>query len=321
MNILLTGCAGFIGFHISRFLLINGYKVFGIDNLNNYYDIELKKIRLNILKKHFKNFKFIKANIEDINKINIYKNISFKLIIHLGAQAGVQFSSIKPDLYLKSNVNAFLELVLFAKKMKINKFIYASSSSVYGDSNKKTLKEGFSGNAKSFYALTKQFNESMATFFSKEIMFVGLRFFTVYGPFGRPDMAVYKFTENIYKNNQINLYNHGKNFRDYTYIDDLVAAFSRIIKSNKSFMLNTNNIFNIGFSKPIETNKLVSMIEKITSKKAKIKFSKLNDYDVLSTRASNVKLNSNLGRIPNTPINKGLQEFINWYRDYAKIKS
>ena len=314
MNILVTGSAGFIGFHVCMKLLTSGHNVYGIDNLNKYYDVNLKKNRLNILKK-FKNFHFKKIDIQNINNNKFFNKVGLNLIINLAAQAGVRLSKSKPDIYLKSNVDGFLQMVLFAKSKNIKKFIYASSSSVYGDLLKKNLSENKYGKAKSFYGLTKQFNEKIADFYSDDIMFIGLRFFTVYGPFGRPDMAVYKFTQSIYNNDTVELYNKGKNLRDYTFIDDLVYIIYKIINSQKIFT-HKNNIFNIGFSKPISTNKLLSIIQNQTNKNVKRKYLPQNKLDLVDTKASTIKINKYFGKINSTKIEQGIEKFLYWYKNY-----
>ena len=255
MHILVTGSSGFIGYHLSKLLLNNNCKVVGLDNHNSYYDIKLKKNRNSLLLKH-KNFKFYKVDLQDSKKLEtIFKNHKIKCVINLAAQAGVRYSLINPKAYIDSNINGFFNILDLSNKYKVKKFIYASTSSIYGKQNKFPLKENFkTDNPIQLYAATKKSNEVMATAYSNlyKIKTVGLRFFTVYGPWGRPDMALFKFTKNIIEGKKINLFNKGNHIRDFTYIDDIVEAiFKLVIKKN----FPKQKIYNVGNGKKIPLRK------------------------------------------------------------------
>ena len=229
---LITGSAGFIGFHLSKKLLLDGSIVTGIDNLNNYYDQNLKKDRNKILKKH-KNYKKLES---------VFKKNKFECIINLAAQAGVRYSLINPKSYIDNNIVGFFNVIDLAKKYKVKKIIYASTSSIYGIQNKFPIKENFdTNNPIQLYAATKKSNEVIAASYSKlyNINTIGLRFFTVYGPWGRPDMALFKFTKNILKGKPIDVFNKGKHSRDFTFVDDIVDGIIKIIK--KRFWLYSKN--------------------------------------------------------------------------------
>jgi len=233
-KILITGCAGFVGFNLSIFLLKKGFKIIGIDSLNNYYSVKLKRDRLNNLKK-FKNFKFIKNNLLNLNLISkiIQKN-KISNVIHLAAQAGVRLSILNPKKYFDNNVITFFNILEAARINECKKIIFASSSSVYGEVSNIPIKENKFTNPIQFYATTKVCNEQMAKVYSKiyKMKIIGLRFFTVYGPWGRPDMAYYNFATNILKDRKIDLYNNGLHKRDFTYIDDVTNSIYLILTKN-----------------------------------------------------------------------------------------
>jgi len=322
MNILITGCAGFIGYHLSSKILKNkNSKITGIDNINNYYDISIKKDRLKNLKQN-KNFKFYKVDLLEFDKLNkIIKENKINYIIHLAAQAGVRYSIENPSTYFKSNVEGFFNILEMSKINKIKHLIYASTSSVYGDNKEFPLNENHKTDSPlSFYAATKKSNEVMAHSYSYiyKIPTTAVRFFTVYGPFGRPDMALFKFTKNILDNKKIELFNGGLHDRDFTYVDDIVAGIFSLIKK-PSISKIPYSIFNIGNGKPQKLLNYLKNIEKFLNKKAKIKKLPLQVGDIVKTHADIKKLKKYSNYSPKTNIEKGIMKFIEWYKDYYKI--
>ncbi len=331
---LITGSAGFIGFHLGMELLKNKKSVLGIDNLNNYYDIKLKKSRLNILKKN-KNFKFFKCDLTKKNNVRkIFKKYKIKYVINLAAQAGVRYSVINPDAYISSNINGFFNILDLSREFKVKHFVFASTSSVYGSTNQFPLKEDFvASHPIQLYAATKRSNELIAHSYSAlyGLPTTGLRFFTVYGPYGRPDMSLYKFVHNILKNKKIELFNRGNHFRDFTYVDDIVKSIKLILNKvpkkgkikNKNFSPDKSfapfRILNIGGNKSINLKKYVSLIEKILKKKSKKKLLGLQKGDVLKTQASNLKIKSLIKYTPRTKLADGLEKYIQWFKKYYKI--
>ena len=319
MKILVTGCAGFIGFSLVQRLCENSkFKVYGIDNINSYYDINLKKNRLSILKKK-KNFRFFKLDITDGKKIsknfNLYK---YNIVFHLAAQAGVRFSITNPDQYISSNLVGFFNIINSSSKIKIKHFIFASSSSVYGNSTKFPLKEDENTDYPlSLYAATKKSNEVIAHSYSNifKLPCTGLRFFTVYGPYGRPDMALFKFTKNTYEGKGIKLFNKGNHTRDFTYIDDVVTSLVKLIDkpSNKFIPF---EIFNISNNNPVQLRNYLNTIFNYLNKKARIKNLDLQIGDVKKTWGSNKKLEYKIKFSPNTKIKYGIKKFIEWYKNY-----
>ena len=321
ITILVTGCVGFIGFHVSHFLTTKGYNVIGIDNVNTYYDVKLKKDRLSILKKK-KNFNFIKIDISNNLKLKkIFVKKKFEYVIHLAAQAGVRFSIYNPKVYFKSNIEGFFNLINLSLEKKVKHFIFASSSSVYGDQIKFPLRENFNtDNPKSFYAATKKSNEIMAYSYSSiyGMKNTALRFFTLYGSYGRPDMAIFKFTNSIFKNKKIQLFNNGNHFRDFTHIDTFLHIIEKLIfkpsKKKTPF-----NIFNIGNGKSEALMKFIYLIEHNLNKKSKITKKPLQRGDVLKTHSSIQKITNYL-LLRNKDISKnlrqGIKEYVNWYRRY-----
>ncbi len=321
MKILVTGCAGFIGYHLCN-NLINNKKIktlIGIDNLNNYYDIKLKKDRLKLLKKS--KFTFKKIDIcNELSLNNLFSKYKFDIVINLAAQAGVRTSITNPEIYYSSNIDGFFNILNLSRKYKVKKFFYASTSSIYGDASKFPIKESFDTNKPlSFYAATKKTNEIMAYAYSEiyKMKTIALRFFTVYGPYGRPDMAIYKFTKNIIDNNTINVFNFGKHSRDFTYIDDVVQNINKLIfsnnKENKNFMY-----FNVASGRKIPLMTLIHLIEKKLNKKAKIKYLEKQIGDVFSTHASNNKLLKATNYKLRTSITSGLDKYIEWFKNYDK---
>ena len=345
MLILVTGAAGFIGYHLSKKLLFNNYEVIGFDNLNDYYDQNLKKDRINELNKISKRnniyFDFIKgelANKSDLKKLfNIKSKMNNKIsiVINLAAQAGVRYSIENPSAYIESNMVGFCNLIEEAKINKIFHFIYASSSSVYGGNISIPFKESDNvDHPVSLYAATKKSNELIAHTYSHlfSLPTTGLRFFTVYGPWGRPDMALYKFTKLILDDKPIKVFNNGNMTRDFTYIDDVIESIFKLVekppKANKSYdykKLNSSDswapykIFNIGNSNPIELMEYVKAIEKYLNKKPKIIYEDMQPGDVEKTFASTELLEKYIEFKPKTSIDEGVKKFINWYLNYYKI--
>ncbi len=332
---LVTGSAGFIGFHTCLKLLKSNKKVIGIDNLNKYYDIKLKKKRISILKKN-KNFKFFKTNILNKSKIkNIFSNNNIKKIIHLAAQAGVRYSIKYPEKYIDTNLKGFFNIIENAKKNNIQHFVYASTSSVYGNNKNYPLKEDYAAShPMSIYAATKRSNELIAHSYSSlfNLPTTGLRFFTAYGPWGRPDMALFKFTLNILKNKKIEVFNNGKHERDFTYIDDIVncivLATNKIPKKNKFYNPKKPNpklsycpyrIVNVGGNNPIKLEHFINLIEKNLNKKSKKKYLKLQKGDVIKTQSSMSWSNQVIKYKPKIKPEKGIKLFLDWFRNYYKI--
>ena len=319
-KILITGCAGFIGFHLCKRLISNGYTVIGIDNINNYYDTKLKEDRLNIIFKE-KRFKFYKINLLDDKSLDeIFQAHKIKFIIHLAAQAGVRYSLENPLAYVNANITSFVNVMQKCKEHKIN-IIYASSSSVYGDSNDFPLSEDQTCNKPlSIYGSTKLFNELAAYnyFYLYKISSIGLRFFTVYGPWGRPDMALYKFTTNILENKKIDVYNHGKHSRSFTYIDDIIDAIDLLIEKYIDIGDNYYDILNIGGERSINLSKFINTIEEKLKLKAKINYLPKQLGDVEKTESDCSKISSLVNYYPKVSIKHGVSNFINWYKDYYK---
>ncbi len=323
MKILITGCAGFIGFHLSmKMLKIPKIKIYGLDNLNNYYDVKLKRKRLNILKKNSKsNFYFKKIDLSDSSSLHsFFKKNKFTHVINLAAQAGVRYSITNSKSYLESNIIGFYNILEFSKKFKIKHLIYASTSSVYGGSKKFPLKETYNTDFPlSFYAATKKSNEVMAHSYSYifKLPCTGLRFFTVYGPFGRPDMSLFKFTDLISKNKKIDLFNHGDHVRDFTYVDDVATSIIKLITKPPRGRT-PYAIYNIGSNNPQPLKSFLRMIEKILNKKAKINSLPMQLGDVHKTHASITALSKKINYKPRTKVHEGIKQFIQWYINYFK---
>lgn len=326
MKILVTGCAGFIGFNFCNKVLLkqtNKHKIFGLDNLNNYYDINLKKSRLNILKKN-KKFHFIQLDIKNKKKILLYfKKNKFDIVVHLAAQAGVRYSVFNPQTYFDDNILGFFNILDSCRVIKTKNLIYASTSSVYGDVQKFPTKETDNTNEPlSFYAASKKTNEVLAYSYSHiyKLRTTGLRFFTIYGPYGRPDMALFKFVKNIFVKKEISLFNHGNHTRDFTYIDDATSVIAGLIENK--FLKNETipyNIFNVGSGKPIHLKNFLQLIENKLKIKSKIKNFPFQQGDVKKTHANVKKLHSII-KIKKTKVSKGIANFIEWYIDYFNIK-
>ena len=324
MKFLVTGAAGFIGFHLCLKLLNNGHSVYGIDNLNNYYDVNLKKNRLKHLLQN-KSFKFKKIDISDNNFVKkIYPSVkNIKIIIHLAAQAGVRYSIKHPYKYIKNNVEAQVSILELAKKIKnFEHLFYASSASVYGYNKKIPFAvTNRVDDPASLYGATKRAGELISNSYSMmfKINCTGLRFFSVYGPWGRPDMAAYIFTKSLFKNKTIDLFNYGRMERDFTYIDDIVEGIILLIKSKKSKQKIQHKIYNLGNNKPESLLKLLKLLEKFTGKQAKIKKTGMQLGDIRHTYADIKESKKDFKFYPKVKINEGLSEFVNWFRIYHKV--
>jgi UDP-glucuronate 4-epimerase len=333
--ILVTGAAGFIGFHLSRALCQQGLQVVGVDNLNNYYDIKLKESRLGILQET-QGFTFRMVDLTDKKEIDkLFEDYTIIRVVNLAAQAGVRYSLTNPYAYLESNLHGFLNILEACRHNQIEHLIYASSSSVYGANKKMPFSvDDNVDHPLSLYAATKKANELMAHTYSSlyGIPTTGLRFFTVYGPYGRPDMALFIFTKAILEGNPIDVYNQGKMKRDFTYVDDIVEGIVRLLpkapKGDPTWNGNAPNpassfapyrIYNIGNNKPVELLYFIEVIEKALGKKAIKNFMPIQLGDVEATFADIDALIKEVGFKPSTSIETGVTKFVNWYLDYYKI--
>lgn len=334
-KILVTGVLGFIGYHLSKKLINKGYQVIGIDNINGYYDIKQKYDKLPLFgitekspwpnqifeSKIYQNFKFGKIDITDRFQIEeLFRGEKFDIVVNLAAQAGVQYSIKNPHSYIENNVTGFINLIDASKTYGAQHFIYASSSSVYGNREDVPFNESDNvDNPISLYAASKKANELIAHTYSHlhRLKTTGLRFFTVYGPWGRPDMAPFIFTQNILEGKEITVFNDGNIERDFTYIDDIVSGVYSVINDMPRVGY-IYNIYNIGNSKPINLMKFIETIELKLNKKAKIIYEPLRKGDVYKTFASTSKLHDDFGYIPTMDITKGISNFIDWYKDYFK---
>jgi UDP-glucuronate 4-epimerase len=329
MQILVTGCAGFIGFHLVQGLIKKKYQVIGIDSLNSYYDKSLKIERLKILRKNKKNFIFYKLNIKNKNLLKkIFNKHRFTKVIHLAAQPGVRYSLINPYAYIDNNIVAFLNILHLSKNYNIKHFIYASSSSVYGANKKIPFYEKDSvDHPIQLYSATKRSNELMAYSYSHlyNLPTTGIRFFTVYGPWGRPDMALFMFTKNIIKNKPINLFNYGRHVRDFTYIDDAVNGVIKIIKKIPNKKLRKKNIIpyrilNIGSSKKIQLIDYIKAIESALKMKAVKNLLPKQKGDMDTTYSDTSLISRLVNYKSKTNINVGVKRFIKWFLKYYKYK-
>ena len=330
-KILITGAAGFIGYHVALKLLEKGEDVVGIDNMNAYYDVKLKKARVNNLNAK-SNFKFYQIAIEEHSQVNdLFQQEGFDRVIHLAAQVGVRSPPGEFYHYVNSNLLAFSNILDSCRINAIEHLLYASSSSVYGDMAVTPFKEqDIVDKPQSLYAATKRANELMAYSYSYQyqIPTTGLRFFTVYGPWGRPDMAVYNFTEKIDSGQSIDVFGEGEVMRDFTYIDDVVEAIVRIIKKPPKYqIIKPGNkqtkapaqILNVGNGKPISVNTLVGLIEDSLGKKAVISHKPRPAEDMQITHANIQELERVIGPLQTTSISEGINKFVYWYKEYQHI--
>jgi len=334
MKVIVTGCAGFIGMHVAQVLLQRGDEVFGVDNLNDYYDVNLKLARLENLN-IFSKFHFSKLDLFDRDLVARYfLDNKVDSIIHLAAQAGVRHSVNFPSHYIDNNLSAFGNILEGARHMKVKHLVYASSSSVYGGSHKTPFKEDECPNTpNSLYAATKKSNELMAYSYSHlhKMPISGLRFFTVYGPWGRPDMAPFLFTDSILNEKPIKVFNHGDMNRDFTFIDDIVKGVIQVhdkppTKSSEGAqtdLISTsdvpNNIFNIGNNSTVPLLKFIGLLEKQWGKVSPKEYLPMQPGDIQSTVASIEKINAYTGYTPSITIEEGIERFSQWYREYYKI--
>lgn len=322
---LVTGAAGFIGFFLSKALLDKGEQVIGLDNLNDYYEVSLKESRLAVLKK-YENFQFYRADLADKEAVfAIFMQHLPAVAVNLAAQAGVRYSIENPDAYISSNIEGFFHILEACRHYPVEHLVFASSSSVYGGNKKVPFStEDQVDKPVSLYAATKKSNELMAYAYSKlyGIPLTGLRFFTVYGPMGRPDMAYYKFAKKIMAGEPIQIYNHGDMRRDFTYIDDIVAGIEKILchPPGKDENGAAYKIYNIGNNKPEKLMDYISVLERCLGKEAKKEFLPMQPGDVYETYADVTDLMRDFDFKPSTTIEEGLSRFAEWFLDYYKVK-
>ncbi|MGC1070067.1 NAD-dependent epimerase [Pantoea agglomerans] len=335
MNFLVTGAAGFIGFHVSQRLLAAGHQVVGIDNLNDYYDVNLKHARLNLIKADL-GFTFIEMDLADRDAMaSLFDQQKFQRVIHLGAQAGVRYSIENPHAYADSNLTGHLNILEGCRHHKIEHLLYASSSSVYGLNRKMPFStEDSVDHPVSLYAATKKANELMSHTYSHlyQLPTTGLRFFTVYGPWGRPDMALFKFTRAMIAGEAIDVYNQGQMKRDFTYIDDIAEAIVRlqdvIPQQDDNWTVETGSpatssapyrVYNIGNSQPVTLMNYIEAIEKALGITAKKNLMPMQPGDVLETSADTEALFKAIGFKPQTGVEEGVKNFVDWYRDFYRV--
>jgi UDP-glucuronate 4-epimerase len=334
-NIVVTGAAGFIGFHLSKRLLDSGKIVHGVDNLNDYYDVGIKKDRLAILMK-YSTFKFYKIDLESYQHLSeIFETNTIDIVVNLAAQAGVRYSLTNPFAYVNSNLVGFINILECCRHHRVKHLVFASSSSVYGANTKMPFSVHHNvDHPVSLYAATKKANELMAHTYSHlyDLACTGLRFFTVYGPWGRPDMALFLFTKAILEEEPIKVFNHGKMLRDFTYIDDIIEGVIRIMAKipapdprwngnapdpGTSYARYRN--YNIGNNQPIELSDFILEIEKALNKKAKRQYLDLQPGDVPATYADIEDLERDVGFRPRTALKMGIARFIAWYKEYYHV--
>lgn len=335
MNFLVTGAAGFIGFHVSQRLLAAGHQVVGIDNLNDYYDVNLKHARLNLIKAD-PGFTFIEMDLADRDVMaSLFEQQKFQRVIHLGAQAGVRYSIENPHAYADSNLTGHLNILEGCRHHKIEHLLYASSSSVYGLNRKMPFStEDSVDHPVSLYAATKKANELMSHTYSHlyQLPTTGLRFFTVYGPWGRPDMALFKFTRAMIAGEAIDVYNQGQMKRDFTYIDDIAEAIVRlqdvIPQQDDNWTVETGSpatssapyrVYNIGNSQPVTLMNYIEAIEKALGITARKNLMPMQPGDVLETSADTEALFKAIGFKPQTGVEEGVKNFVDWYRDFYRV--
>ncbi len=323
-RVLITGGAGFIGFHLGKRLLEKGMNIYAIDNLNDYYDVSLKESRLEILEK-YENFTFEKIDISDKEKLNqVFEKFAPEIVVNLAAQAGVRYSIENPQAYIDSNITGFFNILEACRKYPVEHLLYASSSSVYGNQKKTPFSVNDPVDTPvSLYAATKKSNELMAYTYSHlyRIPSTGLRFFTVYGPYGRPDMAYFSFTNKIVKGETISVFNNGDLYRDYTYVEDIVTGIENMLthppKDNEQG--DPYKVYNIGNNKPELLLDFIRVLENALGMEAKKEFLPMQPGDVYQTYADVSDLMNDFDFKPATPIEEGLAEFAKWYKNYYQI--
>lgn len=336
-KLLITGTAGFIGFHMALRCLELDYEVIGVDNVNDYYDVQLKEDRLKVLQR-YPGFRFQRIDLQNATAVTkLFQSHTFDRVVHLAAQAGVRYSLSNPHAYTQSNVEGTLTILEGCRQQQVAHLIYASSSSVYGLNTEQPFSTSHGTNHPiSLYAATKKANEMMAHCYSHlyQIPTTGLRFFTVYGPWGRPDMALFKFTEAIIHGKQLEVYNQGRMKRDFTYVDDIVSAMVQLLdhipQPNSTWDSKHPDpatssapyrIFNIGNNRPTELARFIEVLEKVIGKKADIRYLPLQPGDVLETYADVDSLSDAVGFAPSTSIEDGIAKFVDWYRSYYDIRT
>ena len=323
-KILVTGAAGFIGFHLSHRLLSQGVTVVGFDNINDYYDVNLKYSRLDILKKYDK-FSFIKGDLSDKAAVDaLFEENKFDIVVNLAAQAGVRYSIENPQAYIESNVVGFFNILEACRHNPVEHLLYASSSSVYGNQQKTPFStDDDVSKPISLYAATKKSNELMAFSYSHlyGIPATGLRFFTVYGPYGRPDMACFSFTNKIMKGEKIKIFNYGDMYRDFTYVDDIVKGIENMLCNPPEPDENGDRaiVYNIGNNSPEKLMDFIGTLEKHLGRTAEKEFLPMQAGDVYQTYADVTPLIEKFGFKPSTSIDEGLKSFVDWYKEYYKI--
>ena len=335
MKVLVTGAAGFIGMHVAQRLLERGDEVVGVDNLNAYYDVALKQARLDLLAQH-SGFRFVRLDIADTDAVGkLFHREGFQRVVHLAAQAGVRYSLDNPQVYVQSNLVGFVNVLEGCRYGTVEHLVYASSSSIYGGNKKMPFSEHDNvDHPISLYAATKRSNELMAHTYSHlfGLPTTGLRFFTVYGPWGRPDMSYFKFTKAILEGRPIEVFNHGKMQRDLTYVDDIVEGVVRVLdrppraqpdfdamhpdpaSSSAPF-----RIYNIGSHRPVDLMTFINVLERALGREAEKELLPLQDGDVVATYAQTEALQAAIGFVPVTSITEGIGRFVDWYRSYYRV--
>ena len=334
-TILVTGAAGFIGYHFAQRCLSLGHRVISVDSVNDYYDVELKKSRLKLLTAQA-NFEFHQMHLEDRERIaTLFRTHRFDRVVHLAAQAGVRYSLENPFAYTQSNIDGTLTILEGCRHQQVEHLVFASSSSVYGLNTQQPFStQHHTDHPVSLYAATKKSNEMFAHSYAHlyNLPCTGLRFFTVYGPWGRPDMALFKFTKAIFEGRPVEVYNHGKMKRDFTYVDDIIDAMIPLMDQIPQSDPNWSNahpdpstssapyrLFNIGNNQPTELSHFIEVLEQAIGKKADLKYLPMQPGDVLSTYADVDSLASAVGFRPKTDIQDGIAEFVRWYREYYGV--
>ncbi len=330
-KILVTGAIGFIGYHLCKALISKGHEVVGIDNVNSYYDVRLKYDKLPLLgiveenlwpntlyqSSTIENFRFGKIDIKNRFQIEeLFRTEQFDIVVNMAAQAGVQYSIQNPHTYISNNITGFINLLDAARNAEVKHFIYASSSSVYGNREDVPFKESDNvDNPISLYAASKKSNELMAHTYSHlyNLRTTGLRFFTVYGPWGRPDMAPYIFLKRILNDQEITVFNEGNMERDFTYVDDIVDGIAKVVEGDARNGM--YNVYNIGNSKPVNLNEFIHTLEEIVGRKAKIQYQPMREGDVIKTYSDISLLKQHYAYEPKTDVETGLKNFYSWYKN------